>query len=279
MPEVTRKSSATLHDILSHLTFAQAAKYLGPNGKHSLSAGSARYQTSFDLDASARLSDNTFVLDLYDATVTVSLSPEHKNLLACRCSACHGDSPACEHVAFALSVILEEKTALGLAKPPPERVPIASLSEKELVERALTEREERARAERMRVKPARANQVWGEYTVANPASGKAYRVSLRGWKRGESFCDCPDFRKNTLGTCKHIMRVVASVKRKHSKAAATKPWRPEEIEVYLDYAGAVPALRVNIPDKLDARAARLLASYAGMPVTDVPAFVKTLHKL
>lgn len=279
MPAIPRRTAASLRDVLSHLTFAQAAKLLGTNGKYRLSAGSSRYQTAFDLEASVRLDNKAFVLKLYDATVTISLSPEHRNRLACRCSACPGDAPACEHVAFALSVILEEKTALGLAKPPPERIPVASLSEEELIKRALAEREERARAERIRVQPANDNQIWGDYTVANPSSGKAYRVSLRGWKRGESFCDCPDFRKNTLGTCKHIMRVIASVRRRHPKIAAVKPWRPTEIEIYLDYAGSTPALRLNLPNALDAKAARLLAPYVDKPVDDVAAFVKTFGRL
>lgn len=200
MPTIPRKTAPTLRDVLSHLTFAQAARLLGPDGKHMLSAESARYQTEFDLDAAVRITDQTFKLDLYDAAVTLSLSPEHKNRLACCCSACHGDNPACEHVAFALSVVLEEKTALGLAKPPPERVPVASLSEQDLIKRALAERGERARAERMRVQPAKPDQVWGEYMVTNPASGKAYRVSLRGWERGESFCSGVRFpRRNIAG--------------------------------------------------------------------------------
>lgn len=51
---------------------------------------------------------------------------------------------ACDHIGAAFSVILEEKTALGLVKPPVERVPAESLTETELVARALEERTERA---------------------------------------------------------------------------------------------------------------------------------------
>ena len=53
----------------------------------------------------------------------------------------------CEHVGAAFSLMLEEKMALGLAAPPPERVPVESLGEQELVETALEERGRRARAE------------------------------------------------------------------------------------------------------------------------------------
>jgi hypothetical protein len=45
----------------------------------------------------------------------------------------------------ALSLVLEEKLSLGLSAPPPERVPVESLSEEELIVRAVAERSERAR--------------------------------------------------------------------------------------------------------------------------------------
>jgi hypothetical protein len=37
-------------------------------------------------------------------------------------------------------LILEEKMALGLAAPPPERVPVESLSEKALIAQAVSDR-------------------------------------------------------------------------------------------------------------------------------------------
>jgi len=51
----------------------------------------------------------------------------------------------CEHVGAAFSLILDEKMALGLSVPPPERVPVESLSEQELIQRAIEEGWERAR--------------------------------------------------------------------------------------------------------------------------------------
>ncbi len=49
-------------------------------------------------------------------------------------------SDRCEHVGAVLSLVLEEKTLLGLAAPPPERIPVGSMAESEIVERALAER-------------------------------------------------------------------------------------------------------------------------------------------
>ena len=279
MPNPKHVARTSLKDVLSHLTFTQAARMLGERGRERLSAGSALYHADLDLDSAAKLDGSSFVLDLCDTTVTMLLSDAHRYRLACSCSACGPDNPECPHVPAALSIILEEKTALGLAKPPPERVAVESLSEEELVALALREREERSRKEAMRITPDNPQKVWGEYSVFNPASGKTYRVSLRGWERGQSFCDCPDFRKNTLGICKHVMRVVAAARKKCRRPAAIKPWRPSQVEVYLDYTATQPELRLNLPDNLDAKEKKLLAPYAKKSITNIPAFVKALQKL
>ena len=55
-----------------------------------------------------------------------------------------------------------------------------------------------------------------------------YRVALRGWERGESYCSCPDFRKNTLGTCKHILHVLEKVPRSFSQISQGAGVRADE---------------------------------------------------
>jgi len=54
----------------------------------------------------------------------------------------------CEHQGSALSLILEEKLTLGLSAPPPERIPIESLSDEALVKEALADRTQRAQTEK-----------------------------------------------------------------------------------------------------------------------------------
>ena len=117
----------------------------------------------------------------------------------------------------AFSLILEEKLSLGLSAPPPERRPVESLSDRALMNQAIEERVERARTEKMQLKSMNKNELWTDYTVTNLASGKSYRVALRGWERGDSYCSCPDFRKNTLGTCKHILYALEEVKKRFSQ--------------------------------------------------------------
>ena len=55
---------------------------------------------------------------------------------------------------------------------------------------------------------------WTDYTVTSHLSGKTYRVSLRGVEAGQSYCSCPDFASNHLGTCKHILYALARIKKR-----------------------------------------------------------------
>ena len=136
----------TLKDKLSHLSFAQACRLLGPQGKELIMAG-GRFE--IDLYAQVRFNQRRFALDLGAAKVALRLDPRKPERLLSDCSVCRG---ACVHQGAALALILEEKLALGLSAPPKERVPMEHLSEKALIEQALTERRQRARDEKMRLK-------------------------------------------------------------------------------------------------------------------------------
>ena len=50
-------------------------------------------------------------------------------------------------------------------------------------------------------------------------------MALRGLERGESYCSCPDFRTNTLGTCKHVLHVLAKVKRRFDPRRLKRAYR------------------------------------------------------
>ena len=41
-----------------------------------------------------------------------------------------------------------------------------------------------------------------------PRSGGQYTVTVRGFDVGDNTCTCPDFKANTLGTCKHVEAVL-----------------------------------------------------------------------
>ena len=215
-----------LKDKLSHLSFRQACKLLGPEGEKLIRAGGIY---DIDLTEQVTVGRDLFSLDLGEAVVTIELDPEKNKRLNFQCSVC---TIACDHLGALFSLILEEKMALGLAAPPPERVPIESLSDEELVRQAIGERTERARTEKMRLKSLNGKALWTDYIVTNAASGKSYRVALRGWERGESYCSCPDYRKNTLGTCKHILHVADKMKNRLNKAVRGTLYEIKDITIY-----------------------------------------------
>jgi superfamily II DNA or RNA helicase len=268
----TSASELSLADRLSHLTYAQACRLLAPRGKDLLTVGG---ETEIDVEAQVELGREGFVLRLWGATVIIRLSDEGRLRLAIECSAC---AQPCEHAGAALSLILEEKTLLGLAEPPPDRLPVGRLDEDELIRRALAERQERGRAERMTVRSADPKRPWTDYRVTNRASGRSYRVALRGRERGESFCSCPDFRKNTLGTCKHVLHVLEKVKRRFTRAQLNRPYRRKDLSLYLHYGERVE-LRVAAPSKLDAQAERIVRPMLDRPIEDLPDLMKRLNRL
>ena len=262
----------TLKDRLSRLSYLQACKLLGAEGERLIRQGGG-YE--IDIDGDVYFHGDLFRLRLGGAVVTITQMAEAKQRLHWNCTACDG---ACEHVGAAFSLILEEKMALGLAAPPPERIPVESLSEPELVEQAIAERQERARKERMTVRPMEPKKLWTDYTVTSAESGKTYRVALRGWQPGDSFCSCPDFRKNTLGTCKHILNVQRKAKRRFPDAACKRRYRRSRIAVHLRYADQLE-LRVLLPDKLDESVARIVRSIGDRAIEDVHDLLKRVGKI
>ncbi len=277
----TKKSKKlTLKDRLSRLTYLQAAKLLGPEGPRWIRQGAA--YDNIDIDRDVYLRGDLFRLKLRDAVgcgrhavVTITTMAEAKNRLRLNCTACE---TMCEHIGAAVSLILEEKTALGLAVTPNERRPIETLNEQELIEQALQDRLERAKTEKFRIESSDPQKPWADYTVASALSGKTYRVALRGEERGDSFCSCPDFRTNTLGTCKHILHVLHRVKRRFPAPERKKPYRNREAFVHVLY-GEEPALRLQLPDRPDGELVKAIGPLADGPIADVRRLVDCVKRL
>jgi|CXWL01.1.fsa_nt_gi hypothetical protein len=269
---VKRKDERSLRDRLSRLTFPEACKLLGADGSKLIRTGGA-YE--IDIHEDVRWAGDLFRLRLNDAVVTITMQTEARDRLRWNCTRC---STACEHVGAAFSLILEEKTALGLAAPPTERKPMESLTEEELVRAAVDERWKRAREERMSVRSVDSDRLWTDYVVTNTESGKTYRVALRGWEAGESFCSCPDFRKNTLGVCKHILHVQHKAKARFPKTVRQRPYRQTEFAVHLRY-GSELELRLLTPAKMEPAAEELIRPIRTRVITDVRDLLKRVTKL
>jgi SNF2 family DNA or RNA helicase len=109
-------------------------------------------------------------------------------------------------------------------------------------------RRQRAKDGKFQIQNLGRNRVFSDYQVTNPASGGHYKISIRGFEVGDNSCSCPDFKSNTLGTCKHIEAVLESLGEEtpshlhRRKAAVTRP------EVFLSY-GEQLRLGVHLPPR------------------------------
>ncbi|MDR1049533.1 MAG: DEAD/DEAH box helicase [Deltaproteobacteria bacterium] len=275
----------TLRDRLSRLTFTQAAKMLGPEGRGLLSAAGRGDAPGGGEGSRLRLGDDELVGDFGPRGRVVFTVSGPGRRLTFSCSVCDSRAPdCCPHAAAVLSRVLEEKTALGLAARPVPKVPLERLGEDELVGRAVSERAARVREDGLVVAGRPPDgRVWGDYRVANPKSGRSYRVSVRGLERGQTYCECPDFRVNTLGLCKHTLAVTEELRLRPRALARAGVWEPQTAEAYLDYAVSPPALRLQAPPKflegLPADKRVLVAPLLNGPIDDVSGLVACLAML
>ncbi|MBC7966461.1 MAG: DEAD/DEAH box helicase, partial [Fuerstia sp.] len=277
--QVKKSNDLTLTDRLSRLTFTQACDLLGGpvEGKKLLYAG-GKIPVEDPVEQSTLMGD-LFRLSLptEDVIVTITMRQDKENRLLLNCDSC--DTP-CKHLGAALSVILDSKTALGLARAPQERPAMEPLSEEDLIKRAFEEREQRAKEEKMSVESADkgGTSPWADYIVTSKLSGKSYRVALRGTEPGDSYCTCPDYRSNTLGTCKHILHTLQKIRRRFDAAAFRKKPKQKETNVYLKY-GIDLALRLGTPDRMDDATAKILGPIRDVDIHDVNDLVRRIDKL
>jgi hypothetical protein len=121
-------------------------------------------------------------------------------------------------------------------------------------------RRQRARAGNFAIENLGKNRVFSDYRVTNPESGGRYEVHVRGFEVGDNTCTCPDFKANTLGTCKHIEAVLETLREdlpahlQKKKAAVHRP------EIYLHY-GEQLRLGIHLPARHSDKLGRLAQAY------------------
>ncbi|MEK7097941.1 MAG: DEAD/DEAH box helicase, partial [Patescibacteria group bacterium] len=88
--------------------------------------------------------------------------------------------------------------------------------------------------------------VFADYLVENDLSGGRYKVALRSLFPGPNFCDCLDFKTNTLGTCKHIESILQNISKNKKMARLSKEnYEPAYSSVFLKY-GAMREVMLRI---------------------------------
>lgn len=78
--------------------------------------------------------------------------------------------------------------------------------------------------------------VYSDFSVTNPSSKNTYKVAVRSQDNTHNFCNCPDFKTNGLGTCKHIeaVRILLNKKRGVKKLWENIP-QPAYSSLYVAY--------------------------------------------
>ena len=121
-------------------------------------------------------------------------------------------------------------------------------------------RRQRAKAVKFQIENLGKNRVFSDYRITNPESGGQYTVSVKGFEIGDNSCSCPDFKANTLGTCKHIEAILDHLKDElpphlqKKKAAVTRP------EIFLHY-GEQLQLGAHLPPRHSDKLAKLAHTY------------------
>ncbi|MFO7903118.1 MAG: DEAD/DEAH box helicase [Pirellulaceae bacterium] len=277
----TKRRVRTLRDRLAHLSYTQACKLLGPQGKEMIRS-SGKFLEDVDLGRHVYLRGDLFRLVLpralesgEDVRVTITQRGDRQKRLCLNCDACEG---VCEHQAAGLSLILEEKFALGLSDIPKEGTPLELLKQDELEQRAIAERAQRAKKERFRLKSKDPATPWTDYTITSSLSGKTYRVALRGPERGDSFCSCPDYRVNTLGTCKHILYALSRVEDRFTAAQRAEPYQRKNFAVHLIYGHDIE-LRMVPPDRIEGKWKKRLAGLLDQPIENINELLNAIRAL
>jgi SNF2 family DNA or RNA helicase len=114
-----------------------------------------------------------------------------------------------------------------------------------LVEQQIAERRERARDAIAKVLERPGAEPYGDYRVKS-ASGKTYRVAMRGPGLFENYCSCPDFAVNTLGTCKHIEALLLGLRKRLGRALERKEYARSRASISLQYGEAID-VRLRLP--------------------------------
>src|SRR5216684_1046320 len=114
-----------------------------------------------------------------------------------------------------------------------------------LIEQQIAERRDRAGQTVVRVLQRPAAGPYGDYKIKS-ASGRTYRVAVRGPGLFENYCSCPDFAVNTLGTCKHIEAMLLQLRRRKGRALERTEYKRARASISLHY-GDTLEVRLRLP--------------------------------
>jgi hypothetical protein len=119
-------------------------------------------------------------------------------------------------------------------------------------------RRERGLKEPMTVKRvAQKHKIFTTFEVrrADIHDAATYSVEIRSLNERLNYCDCPDYYKNFLGTCKHVEKVLANL-----GASASKTANSPFVEIFIDHADG-DLIRIMRPRNLPGAVEKFLHTY------------------
>ena len=258
--------------ILSRLTLNKVKKILGNDAERLLREGGV---FEIEIENNVELTADRLRVQANDFCVELIHNEAYPQKIEIRSSTTQ-ESP---EVGAVFSLVLEEKMSLGLSKPPVERVPIESLSEKELKAHAVGIRYERAQKDKIKIKSSDTSTPYADYSVTNHTTGKSYKVAFRGFDFGVSYCSCPDFKVNNLGICKHLISVEKYVQRIFGKKnILSNPYLRKRLSVGLNYLDDNPILKLYPPVDFKKYADfAILSKYLNESIDDYKTFAMDIN--
>ncbi len=118
-----------------------------------------------------------------------------------------------------------------------------------LVEEQIQARQQRAQEAIKQILSRPKGKPFGDYQVLS-TSGSEYRIAMRGPGLFDNYCSCPDFSRNTLGTCKHIESILGRLRGRYRSKLAHKRFERERASLSLRY-GERLEVQLNLPDAPD----------------------------
>jgi superfamily II DNA or RNA helicase len=128
-----------------------------------------------------------------------------------------------------------------------------------IVGEQIAARQQRARKTIEAILTGPVGQGYGDYVVKS-ASGKEYRVAMRGPSLFENFCSCADFAVNTLGTCKHIEALLLRLHHRFGRSFDRQQYQRTRASLSLQY-GDTLNVRVRLPSQPSSDLQKIVSAY------------------
>ena len=128
-----------------------------------------------------------------------------------------------------------------------------------LVEEQIQARQKRAKEAIQQILSRPKDKPYGDYQVLS-TSGTEYRVAMRGPGLFDNYCSCPDFSRNTLGTCKHIESILGRLRGRYRSKLAHKRYERERASLSLLYGESLD-VQLKLPDTPDPTLEAVAAKY------------------